>query len=87
MYIGGKLEVQIGIFHCSLLFCMLPWDQYIALNVCLYQWQEDTRQKLVNSDNKVRQLEGQIHQEQQAFASTNKVSFLVPTSVDILSAI
>lgn len=33
---------------------------------------EDTRQKLVSSDNKVRQLEGQIHQEQQAFASTVK---------------
>ncbi|KAL0379642.1 UNVERIFIED_CONTAM: hypothetical protein Sangu_0028500 [Sesamum angustifolium] len=33
---------------------------------------EDTRQKLVNSDNKVRQLEGQIHQEQQAFASNRK---------------
>lgn len=33
---------------------------------------EDTRQKLVNSDNKVRQLEGQIHQEQQACANTNK---------------
>ncbi|KAK4418753.1 hypothetical protein Salat_2288100 [Sesamum alatum] len=33
---------------------------------------EDTRQKLVNSDNKVRQLEVQIHQEQQAFASNRK---------------
>ncbi|KAL1548700.1 golgin subfamily B member 1-like isoform X2 [Salvia divinorum] len=33
---------------------------------------EDARQKLVNSDNKVRQLEGQIHQEQQASASTIK---------------
>ncbi|KAL8495459.1 hypothetical protein ACS0TY_019559 [Phlomoides rotata] len=33
---------------------------------------EDTRQKSVNSDNKVRQLEGQIHQEQQAFASNRK---------------
>ncbi|XP_057807426.1 uncharacterized protein LOC131022064 isoform X2 [Salvia miltiorrhiza] len=33
---------------------------------------EDARQKLVNSDNKVRQLEGQIHQEQQASASTTK---------------
>lgn len=66
---------------------MLPWDQYLALNVCLYQWQEDTRQKLVNSDNKVRQLEGQIHQEQQACANTNKVPLLVPTSVDILFTI
>ncbi|XP_042050394.1 uncharacterized protein LOC121795835 isoform X2 [Salvia splendens] len=33
---------------------------------------EDARQKLVNSENKVRQLEGQIHQEQQASASTIK---------------
>ncbi|PIN23781.1 Non-specific serine/threonine protein kinase [Handroanthus impetiginosus] len=33
---------------------------------------EDTRQKLVNSDNKVRQLEGQISQEQQALASNKK---------------
>ncbi|KAH6779791.1 hypothetical protein C2S52_011028 [Perilla frutescens var. hirtella] len=33
---------------------------------------EDTRQKLVSSDNKVRQLEGQIHQEQQTYASTLK---------------
>ncbi|KAG6432375.1 hypothetical protein SASPL_103951 [Salvia splendens] len=33
---------------------------------------EDARQKLVNSDNKVRQLEGQIHQEQQASASNIK---------------
>ncbi|KAL1543442.1 myosin heavy chain, non-muscle-like isoform X4 [Salvia divinorum] len=33
---------------------------------------EDARQKLVNSDNKVRQLEGQIHQEQQASASAIK---------------
>ncbi|KAG6403255.1 hypothetical protein SASPL_135472 [Salvia splendens] len=35
-------------------------------------WQEDTRQKLVNSDNKVCQLEGLIHQEQQASTSTIK---------------
>ncbi|KAK6160349.1 hypothetical protein DH2020_003730 [Rehmannia glutinosa] len=34
--------------------------------------QEDTRQKLVNSDNKVRQLEGQIFQEQQAVANNRK---------------
>ncbi|KAK6140594.1 hypothetical protein DH2020_025658 [Rehmannia glutinosa] len=33
---------------------------------------EDTRQKLVNSDNKVRQLEGQIFQEQQAVANNRK---------------
>ncbi|KAL6569408.1 hypothetical protein OROMI_013922 [Orobanche minor] len=33
---------------------------------------EDTRQKLVNSDNKVRQLEGQIREKQQAFASNQK---------------
>ncbi|CAA0820813.1 SMAD/FHA domain-containing protein [Striga hermonthica] len=33
---------------------------------------EDTRQKLVNSDNKVRQLEGQMREEQQAFTTTQK---------------
>ncbi|KAG8391690.1 hypothetical protein BUALT_Bualt01G0213500 [Buddleja alternifolia] len=33
---------------------------------------EDARQKLVNSDNKVRQLEAQIRQDQQAFASVKK---------------
>ncbi|GFP82282.1 hypothetical protein PHJA_000371400 [Phtheirospermum japonicum] len=33
---------------------------------------EDTRQKLVNSDNKVRQLEGQVREEQQASASNKK---------------
>ncbi|KAL6499356.1 hypothetical protein OROHE_026019 [Orobanche hederae] len=33
---------------------------------------DDTRQKLVNSDNKVRQLEGQIREKQQAFASNQK---------------
>ncbi|KAL6495431.1 hypothetical protein OROGR_029994 [Orobanche gracilis] len=33
---------------------------------------EDTREKLVNSDNKVRQLEGQIREKQQAFASNQK---------------
>ncbi|KAL7121176.1 hypothetical protein ACP275_02G167000 [Erythranthe tilingii] len=33
---------------------------------------EDTRQKLVKSENKVRQLEGQIHQEQLASASSRK---------------
>ncbi|KAL3829586.1 hypothetical protein ACJIZ3_018388 [Penstemon smallii] len=33
---------------------------------------EDTRQKLVNSDNKVRQLEAQIREEQLTFASNRK---------------
>ena len=39
---------------------------------------------LVNSDNKVRQLEGQIHQEQQASASTIKVILLLLASLDIV---
>ncbi|GER57487.1 SMAD/FHA domain-containing protein [Striga asiatica] len=33
---------------------------------------EDTRQKLVNSDYKVRQLEGQMREEQQGFTTTQK---------------
>ncbi|XP_042038904.1 myosin heavy chain, non-muscle-like isoform X2 [Salvia splendens] len=45
---------------------------------------EDARQKLVNSDNKVRQLEGQIHQEQQASASNIKVILLLLASLDIV---
>ncbi|GER31258.1 armadillo repeat kinesin 2 [Striga asiatica] len=33
---------------------------------------KDTRQNLANSDNRVRQLEGQMHEEQQTFAITQK---------------
>lgn len=51
----------------------------------LYLLQEDTRQKLVNSDNKVRQLEAQVSEAKQASANARKVnlfSFFVPAYMD-----
>ena len=46
--------------------------------------QEDTREKLVMSENKVRQLEAQVHEEQLAAATRRKV-WLAPRSEDKIS--
>lgn len=47
--------------------------------------QDETREKLVISDNKIRQLETQVYEEQLASASGTKVIMAVSANLILLS--
>ena len=55
------------------MICLFSFDYFTGLWLFLFSQQEETRQKLVISDNKVRQLEAQTYEEQLASASERKV--------------
>ena len=69
-----KFKHMIPVFH-------LNSERFVSEFLNLLQ--EDIRQKLVNSDNKVRQLETQVSEAQQASANARKVNMLfVPAYID-----